>query len=157
MIAIYLALSLLSILVVAIFLDDIHKKEAEQSNPFEFLKKTLKFASGKFQILLIPITMTYGYALGFLSSDFTKSFVSCSIGVDKIGFVILFNAIFGSVFSSLCGYLSKLIGRISVISLGILLYMGVFVYCIFWVPNPENRFKFYLISGILSFYYVLKG
>ena len=147
MIAIYFALSLLSILVVAIFLDDIHKKEAEPSNPLEFLKKTLKFASGKFQILLIPITITYGYALGFLSSDFTKSFVSCSIGVDQIGYVILFNAIFGSVFSSLCGYLSKLIGRISVISLGILLYMGVFVYCIIWVPNPDNRFIFYLISG----------
>jgi hypothetical protein len=147
MIGIYLALSLLSILVVIIFLDDIHKQDAEKRNPFAFFKNTLKFAIGKFPLLLITITITYGYVVGFILSDFTKSFVSCSIGVDQIGYVILFNAIFGSLFSSLCGYISKLIGRVIVISMGIFLYIAVFVYCIFWLPNPENRFMFYLISG----------
>jgi len=41
------------------------------------------------QMLLIPITLWLGFSLAFIGADYTKSFVACSKGVDKVGFAMI--------------------------------------------------------------------
>lgn len=64
-----------------------------------------------YQVLLIPLTLWLGFSLAFIGADYTKSFVACAKGVDKIGFAMICFGLTDALGSYGFGELHKHIGR----------------------------------------------
>jgi MFS family permease len=122
---IYILLGLASILLIVLFLKSYHKNTPKKketlshsSISFELFISTLKQLKNKYQLLIIPMTLWLGFSLAFIGADFTKSFVACNIGVDKVGYSMICFGLSDAIFSYIFGKLVKRLGRVTCILFG---------------------------------------
>ena len=102
----YLFLALVGILLIVFFLDTYSRKTIGEDSKSEnnvdkctkkkkfeveikLIKSTLAHLGKRNQLLVIPITCWLGFAQSFIGGDFTRSFVSCTKGVDYVGLVMI--------------------------------------------------------------------
>jgi len=150
---IYLILALVSILLIAFFLDtfDKEKKTPQKSGSLfqvDLLLSTIRNLKNLNQILIIPITLWLGFSLAFIGADFTKSFVACAKGVDAVGFAMICFGLTDACGSYVFGLLNKSIGRIACFTIGALLNLSVILLMLFWKVNLEQDYIFYLIPAV---------
>ncbi|OCT80014.1 hypothetical protein XELAEV_18026830mg [Xenopus laevis] len=124
LLGVYTGSGVLAVILIAVFLDTINLR-TDQLKPGtkeeSFSKKilaTVRHLKDKRQCLLIPLTMYSGFEQGFLSGDYTKSYVTCSLGIHFVGYVMICFAATNAVCSLLFGQLSKYTGRICLFILG---------------------------------------
>uniref|UniRef100_A0A8C3NID0 Protein unc-93 homolog A n=1 Tax=Geospiza parvula TaxID=87175 RepID=A0A8C3NID0_GEOPR len=115
LLGVYTGDGVLAVLLVIIFLDQIKPDQAEtekEKTPFwsTFLA-TLRHLKDKRQCLLIPLTMYSGFEQAFLSGDFSKSFVTCALGIQYVGYMMICFAGINSLCSLLFGKISQFTGR----------------------------------------------
>ncbi|CAH1229826.1 UNC93A [Branchiostoma lanceolatum] len=86
LVGIYLGCGLFAVLFLVVFLDKLKDEGEEKKAGLQLLIATLKhLKDDKRQILLVPITIYSGLEQAFVSGDYTKSFVSCALGIEWIG------------------------------------------------------------------------
>ncbi|GIY26784.1 protein unc-93 homolog A [Caerostris extrusa] len=83
----FVALSVLSVLLVVFGLDELKKKKKNVTISWEYLIATCKHIKNKKQLFLIPMSLNIGVSQGFVMGDFTKDFVGCAWGVHNVGLV----------------------------------------------------------------------
>ena len=106
----------------------------------------LKVSKNKYQILLIPLTLWLGFSLAFIGADFTKSFVACAKGVDKVGYAMLCFGLTDVIGSYFFGQLVKYTGRIPCFLGGALINYAMIVIMMNWdIENSLNTKLFYVI------------
>ncbi|KAG8545978.1 hypothetical protein GDO81_019997, partial [Engystomops pustulosus] len=112
----------IAVLLIVIFLDQIdlseeQKREDENPTIWNSLLGTIKQLKDIRQCLLIPLTMFSGFQQGFLSSDYTKAYITCALGIHFVGYVMICYGATNSISSMASGKLSQYTGRISLFML----------------------------------------
>jgi len=85
-----------------------------------------------YQTLLIPLTLWLGFSLAFIGADYTKSFVACSKGVDKVGFAMICFGLTDAFGSYGFGQLHKHFGRKACLCIGAALNYITLSIMLFW-------------------------
>ncbi|XP_075719847.1 protein unc-93 homolog A-like [Rhinoderma darwinii] len=150
---VYVACGLFSLLLITVFLDPIdHTIENTNGGCHEnvwapFLA-TVKHLQDKRQCLLIPLTVYSGMVQGFIFSDYTKSYVTCSLGMQYVGYVIIVYGATTSIFSYIFGKLSQYIKRISFFTSAMVINISSIAALFVWKPHRHQLGVFFLFSGL---------
>ncbi|XP_063775440.1 protein unc-93 homolog A-like [Pseudophryne corroboree] len=148
----YVACGLLALLLIIVFLDPIdHQREdtnlEHKENFWAPFLASLKHLRDKRQCLLIPLTVYSGIVQGFILSDYTKSYVTCSLGLQYVGYVIIVYGATTAIFSYIFGKLSQYIRRISFFILATVINISSISALFLWKPHPSQLGVFFIFSG----------
>ncbi|GIY91127.1 protein unc-93 homolog A [Caerostris darwini] len=146
----FVALSVLSVLLVVFGLDELKKKKKNVAISWEYLIATCKHIKNKKQLFLIPMSLNIGVSQGFVMGDFTKDFVGCAWGVHNVGLVTACLGATLSLSSSFSGWFVKYLGRRTIFLIAKALNIAVIVIMLLWKPDPSQSYMFFIISGILG-------
>ncbi|XP_073529365.1 protein unc-93 homolog A-like isoform X2 [Phyllobates terribilis] len=143
------ACGVLAVLLIIIFLDQIQgDREEKDINCGSTLLLAFKHLRDKRQCLLIPLTMFSGFEQGFIASDFTKSYVTCILGLKYVGFVIICFGVTNSVCAAIFGKLTQYTGRVPLFLLGAAINIGCIIGFLIWKPATGNFAVFFVMSGL---------
>ncbi|KAM3932697.1 protein unc-93 homolog A-like [Leptodactylus fuscus] len=150
---VYVACCFLALLLFTVLLDPIdHIIENTNAGCHEnfwspFLE-TIKHFHDKRQCLLIPLTVYSGIVQGFILSDYTKSYVTCSLGLQYVGYVIIAYGAATSIFSYVFGKLSQYIKRISFFISAMVINLSSIAALFIWKPHRYQFGVFFVFSGL---------
>ncbi|XP_075056800.1 protein unc-93 homolog A-like isoform X1 [Mixophyes fleayi] len=154
LLGIYTGSGILAILLVSIFLDNIDlkkepKKEDIKNETFWIkILAPLRHLRDKRQCLLIPLTMWSGFEQGFLAGDYTKSYVTCTLGIHFVGYVMMCFAATNAICSLLFGKLSQYTGRISLFFFAAFTNAAGIIALLLWKPHPNQLAVFFVFPAI---------
>ncbi|XP_063297848.1 protein unc-93 homolog A-like [Pelobates fuscus] len=143
----------LAVLLIYMFLDPIDLQNEKKKDGYpqyfwnDFLA-TLKHLQDKRQCLLIPLTIYSGIEQGFILSDYTKSYVTCSLGIKFVGYVIIIFGAMTSICSFLFGKLFEYVNRIAFFILATVINIICISVLFVWRPNPEQLGMYFVFSGL---------
>ncbi|KAM8953536.1 protein unc-93 homolog A-like [Pelodytes ibericus] len=148
----YTACGVLAVLMIILFLDktqvDQEKNKDAETSFCATLLSALKHLRDKRQCLLIPLTMFSGFEQGFIASDFTKSYVTCILGLKYVGFVIICFGVTNSICAAIFGKLAQYTGRIPLFLLGAAINIGCIIGFLVWKPSTDNFAIFFVMSAL---------
>ncbi|XP_031793356.1 protein unc-93 homolog A-like isoform X3 [Sarcophilus harrisii] len=153
LLSIYTGSGILAVFLVAIFLDPIpndseeNEEERNTSIASGFLS-TFRHLRDKRQCLLIPLTMYSGFEQAFLAGDYTKSYVTCALGIRYVGFVMICSSATNSISSLIFGKLSQYTGRIALYALGTVTHFTCIISLLVWRPHPSQEILFFLFAAL---------
>uniref|UniRef100_A0A8B9RWW1 Protein unc-93 homolog A n=1 Tax=Accipiter nisus TaxID=211598 RepID=A0A8B9RWW1_9AVES len=180
LLGIYTGNGVLAVLLIAIFLDKIKSDQAETEKEiletpsfWSTFLATFQHLKDKRQCLLIPLTMYSGFEQGFLSGDYTKTYVTCALGIHYVGYVMICFSAVNSLCSLLFGKISQFTGRKLLFALGTVIYcylscsVIVFIFLFFlskstaavtnttciialllWKPHPKQLAVFFIFPAL---------
>uniref|UniRef100_A0A8C5PRS6 Protein unc-93 homolog A n=1 Tax=Leptobrachium leishanense TaxID=445787 RepID=A0A8C5PRS6_9ANUR len=154
LLGIYTGSGVLAIILIAVFLDNLDiKKEQEKGDIREepLWKKimaTVRHLKDKRQCLLIPLTMYSGFEQGFLAGDYTKSYVTCTLGIHYVGYVMICFAATNALCSMLFGKLSQYTGRIFLFSFAAVTNIACIIALLLWRPHPNQLAVFFIFPAL---------
>ncbi|XP_027699366.1 protein unc-93 homolog A-like [Vombatus ursinus] len=152
LLGIYTGSGILAVLLIAVFLDQIpndsEENEEEKNIPVwsRFLA-TFQHLKDKRQCLLIPLTMYSGFEQGFISSDYTKSYVTCALGIHNVGFVMICFSGATSLCSLIFGKLSQYTGRKVLYAIGSTIHLSCMIFLLLWKPHPSQKIVFFFLAA----------
>ncbi|XP_066467470.1 protein unc-93 homolog A [Tiliqua scincoides] len=153
LLGIYTASGVLAVLLVVFLLDKIEtnqeegKEEKKHSFWFTFLA-TFRHLKDKRQCLLIPLTMYSGFEQGFLAGDYTKSYVTCALGINFVGYVMICFSGANSLCSMLFGKISQFTGRRALFALVAIVHIACIITMLLWKPHPKHLALFFVLSAL---------
>uniref|UniRef100_A0A8C6UIJ8 Protein unc-93 homolog A n=1 Tax=Neogobius melanostomus TaxID=47308 RepID=A0A8C6UIJ8_9GOBI len=121
----YIGVGVLAMLIVSIFLDNIDRTQTSEfrgnREPFchTFLA-TFRLLKDWRLVTLIPLTMYSGFEQSFLSSEYTKNYVTCALGIHWVGFIMM---------SSLTN-------------------LGCIIALLWWRPHPDQLVVFFVFPAL---------
>lgn len=110
---------------------------------FCFLNKLFKF---QVEILLI-INWRFEERINLFRFRF-QAYISCALGVHKVGYVMICFGVVNAGCSLLFGSLMKFVGRQPLMALGAIVHASLIVVLLLWKPHPDNPYVFYSVSGL---------
>ncbi|KAM9316720.1 protein unc-93 homolog A-like [Gastrophryne carolinensis] len=153
---IYTGCGVLAVLIIAICLDNIDLNENQEykneisSSIWKSLLATLNQLRDIRQWLLIPLTMFLGFELGFLASDYTKAYVTCTLGIHFVGYVMICFGGVNSICSLFFGKISQYTGRIALFMLATATSVSCIIALLKWSPNPNHFAVFFIFPALWS-------
>ncbi|XP_048343369.1 protein unc-93 homolog A isoform X2 [Sphaerodactylus townsendi] len=153
LLGIYTGSGVLAVSLVAVFLDQISankeegKKEKIPSFRSTFLA-TFRHLKDVRQCLLIPLTMYSGFEQGFLAGDYTKSYVTCALGINYVGYVMICFSATNSLCSMLFGKISQFTGRKALFVLAAIINLACIITLLLWKPHREYLAVFFIIPAL---------
>ncbi|KAK4824637.1 hypothetical protein QYF61_016943 [Mycteria americana] len=161
LLGIYTASGVLAVLLIVIFLDQIKSDQAETEKEiletpsfWSTFLATFQHLKDKRQCLLIPLTMYSGFEQGFLSGDYTKTYVTCALGIHYVGYVMICFSAVNSLCSLLFGKISQFTGRKLLFALG----GSIFPTVVYLLPLQKiHGFRLNLHKSCLSILLGLYG
>ncbi|XP_042205192.1 UNC93-like protein isoform X2 [Homarus americanus] len=154
MASIYLACSLLSGVIILVFLDPLSRfKNTEDGgssgkSSLQLLVATFNHLRHPYQLLIVPITIWSGLEQGFLTADYTAAYVSCGLGLHMVGYILVFYGLCDALCSIGLSRLVKLVGRVPVFTLAFLINLALIIVLIYWLPHPDDLLWFFIIAGL---------
>ncbi|XP_078226979.1 protein unc-93 homolog A isoform X4 [Callithrix jacchus] len=125
LLGIYTGSGVLAVLMVAAFLEparDVqHQRGGEKKSPpfWSTLLSTFRLYRDKRLCLLILLPLYSGLQQGFLSGEYTRSYVTCALGIQFVGYVMICFSAADALCSVLCGKVSQYAGRVALYVLGL--------------------------------------
>ncbi|XP_015604435.1 UNC93-like protein [Cephus cinctus] len=152
---IYLACVILAVMIVAVFVDPLsrygekqRRVDSQELSGIQLLSATAYQLKKPYQQLLIPITVWIGMEQAFIGADFTQAYISCALGVHKVGYVMICFGVVNAGCSLLFGSVMKFVGRQPLMALGAVVHAALIGVLLVWRPHPDNPYIFYTISGL---------
>ncbi|XP_072043794.1 protein unc-93 homolog A-like [Amphiura filiformis] len=151
LLAFFLFFGLLGAVIAAIFMDRI------RSN-FERLPETKYFANHLLEVvrlmktpyisLLIPLMVYIGFEQAYMAGDFTKSFVSCTIGIRRVGYVMIVYGVTDAISSFVIGRVEVHIGRKLIFTAGGFVNLLVILWMLLWRAKEgvNQGYQLYLMA-----------
>ncbi|WAQ97261.1 UN93A-like protein [Mya arenaria] len=145
---IYLGCGILALAIVAVLLDNISVRTDVSRAPVRHQLSAIArhFLSSRYQQLLIPLTVYSGVEQAFMAGDFTRSYISCVLGVWNVGYVMIAYGISDALGSLTVGRLVKHTGFVPWFVAVFILHGGSMVTLLLWQPSPDHVAVFYLIA-----------
>ncbi|XP_014612373.1 PREDICTED: UNC93-like protein [Polistes canadensis] len=153
--SIYLTCVIVAVIIVALFVDPLsrygekqRRADSQELSGIQLLSATAYQLKKPYQQLLIPITVWIGMEQAFIGADFTQAYISCALGVHKVGYVMICFGVVNAGCSLLFGSLMKFVGRQPLMALGAIVHACLIVVLLLWKPHPDNPYIFYSVSGL---------
>ncbi|NXE77994.1 UN93A protein, partial [Cochlearius cochlearius] len=155
LLGIYTASGVLAVLLIVVFLDQIKSDQAETEKEiletptfWSTFLATFQHLKDKRQCLLIPLTMYSGFEQGFLSGDYTKTYVTCALGIHYVGYVMICFSAVNSLCSLLFGKISQFTGRKLLFALAAVTNTTCIIALLLWKPHPKQLAVFFVFSAL---------
>ncbi|XP_008579378.1 PREDICTED: protein unc-93 homolog A-like [Galeopterus variegatus] len=154
LLGIYTGSGILAILLVAVFLEPIQdvqqKSQGEKKSPpfWSTLLSTFKLFRDKRLCLLTLLPLYSGLQQGFLSGEYTRSYATCALGIQFVGYVMICFSATNSLCSALYGKISQYTGRIALYTLGATTQLSCLIALLLWRPHPGQLAVFFVFSGL---------
>ncbi|ELU11750.1 hypothetical protein CAPTEDRAFT_23613, partial [Capitella teleta] len=159
LVGVYLGLASIAILIIVIFIPNI-KAGDDPKNPnlkntngkakfsLNLCAQTLKQLTNKLQLCMVPLNLYIGMEEGFMMVEYTMAFVTCSMGVSLIGYVVISYALTAAIISFTSGHMIRLIGRPPVFIFAFLSHIGCNIAWMFWQPDTGGTWIFFLFAAV---------
>ncbi|KAK3737479.1 hypothetical protein QZH41_008361 [Actinostola sp. cb2023] len=155
MLSIYVAIGAFAVIFIMIFLTRLTGKmsrKKEQETGVSLLVATMRHVwDDRKMKLIIPLTVYSGLEQAFIFVDFTAAFVTCSLGIHRVGFVMICFGVTDAAFSFILGKLTKYTGRLPVFVSGLLVHMTAIITMLIWKPDPSLVWVFYVLAALQGF------
>ncbi|XP_004935588.2 protein unc-93 homolog A [Gallus gallus] len=155
LLGVYTASGVLAVLLIIIFLDQIKSDQAEtekeiQKTPsfWSTFLATFQHLKDKRQCLLIPLTMYSGFEQGFLAGDYTKTYVTCALGIHYVGYVMICFSAVNSLCSLLFGKISQFTGRKFLFALATVTNTSCIIALLLWKPHFNQLVVFFIFPAL---------
>jgi len=155
MAGIYLACSITAAILIALFVDPLHKfgitdekKDKEKLTGLQLLVATFRHMVRKEQLLIIPLTFWSGIEQGFFGADFTAGFVTCAYGVHTVGRVLILFGVCDALASIGFGFIIKKVGRLPIFVLGACINALVIIVMLAWTPTQSTLGVVYFLAAL---------
>lgn len=151
---IYIACAFVAFVIVALLLDKINldkhdNRSGKRKLSFHLLLETFKHVwNNPYQKLLIPLTIYSGIEQAFIAGDFTRSYISCSIGIWNVGFVMICYGVVDATCSFTFGRLVQYVGHIPFFVLALAVHLASQITMLHWIPDPDKVFVFYILAAL---------
>ena len=96
--------------------------------------------------LMMPMILLNALILTFLSTDVTKSFISCLIGVEYVGYWLVVLGVTAALGSLIVGTTAKCIDRMILITLALILMVALHGFMLFWEPSKQLYLVLFLFA-----------
>lgn len=96
--------------------------------------------------LLLPLICMQSFIFAFLTTDISKSYISCIIGIEYVGYWFVCFGLVAALGSLILSYLVKFTGRIAIVLTSILTTLALFIFYIFWKPTENSFIKIFSLS-----------
>ncbi|XP_069343999.1 protein unc-93 homolog A [Eulemur rufifrons] len=154
LLGIYTGSGVLAILLVAVFLENIQDAQregrGEKKSPsfWSTLLSTFKLFGDRRLRLLTLLPLYSGLQQGFLSGEYTRSYVTCALGIQFVGYVMICFSAADALCSLLYGKVSQYTGRIALYVLGAGTQLCCSLALLLWTPHPDQLAVFFVFSGL---------
>lgn len=155
---IFLGFALLASAIIALFVDPLtqfgelsRKGSSSNKSSKQLLVATFQHMKNPYQMLIIPLTLWSGFEQAFIGADFTAAFISCSWGIQHVGFVMICYGVADSVASITSGAAVKKLGRIPIFVLGAVVNFALLFTFLFWRPDPTQSLVYFVIAALWGF------
>ncbi|XP_023562260.1 protein unc-93 homolog A isoform X2 [Octodon degus] len=153
LLSIYTGSGVLAILLIIMFLEPIDdnppSNEGKKSPPlWSTLLSTFRLLRDKRLRLLIPLPLYSGLQQGFLSGEYTRSYATCALGIQFVGYVMICFSAASSLCSLLYGKISQYTGRAVLYALGTVTHLSCIVTFLLWQPHPAQMAVFFILPGL---------
>lgn len=153
LLGVYTGAGVLAVLLVTIFLEQVDYNEVREfrDNRPSFwttFLATFRHLRDKRQCLLITLTMYSGFEQSFIAGEYTKSYVTCALGIEFVGFVMICFGAANAACSILFGKLSQYVGRISLFVLATALNAACIIALLLWKPHPDQFAVFFVFPAL---------
>ncbi|XP_073258280.1 protein unc-93 homolog A-like [Porites lutea] len=154
LLSIYVGIGVFAVLFVIVLLDrltgDLDRRK-EQESSISLLIATIKHLRDRRMLLVLPLTIFSGLEQAFTFGDFTSAFVTCSLGIHRVGFVMICFGATDAFFSLTLGRLTKYTGRIPVFISGAVIHYAVIIIMLIWRPDYNLIWVFYIVAALLGY------
>lgn len=77
-----------------------------------------------------------------------QAYISCALGVHRVGYVMICFGVVNAICSLLFGSIMKYVGRQPLMALGALVHAALIGVLLIWRPHPDRSHIFYMVSGL---------
>ncbi|XP_024852591.1 protein unc-93 homolog A isoform X4 [Bos taurus] len=154
LLGIYTGCGFLAVLLMAVFLEPVRDAQPEgedekQAPPFwSTLLSTFKLLRDKRLRLLILLPMLSGFEQAFLSGDYTRSYTTCALGIQFVGYVMICFGAADALCSVLFGRLARHTGRTVLFALGAVTQLACIIALLLWKPHPSQLPVFFVFPSL---------
>ena len=99
---------------------------------------------------LLPLVILQPFLLAFMTTDISKAFVSCMLGVEYVGYWFVVFGIAAASFSYIAGFVAKYTGRIPMIFIALAISAGLNIFLLLWKSDDGEQ---YIILYSLAVFY----
>uniref|UniRef100_T1J282 UNC93-like protein n=1 Tax=Strigamia maritima TaxID=126957 RepID=T1J282_STRMM len=151
---IYVACALLGALLVALVVDPLVRVKtaamgkSQHISGLDLLVATFRQMRNWKQILIIPLTIFSGLEQAFIMGDFTLAFLTCSLGIHNVGFIMVCFGVADAICCVAFEPIVKKFSRVPIFLLGGLINASIVVVMLSWHPDPGNIYIFYALAGL---------
>ncbi|KAL4240645.1 Protein unc-93 A [Mactra antiquata] len=144
----YVGCACLALIIVCLLLDNItHETDTKDKTTKQLVLAIVQhFYQSKYQKLLVPLTIYSGVQQAFVAGEFTRSFISCALGVWNVGYVMIAYGVADATCSLIIGRLVKHTGFIPWFVTVFLLHGGTMIAFLIWRPHPDHVVLFYVFA-----------
>lgn len=149
LLGVFLACDILGVFLAACFLPALKRQESkEKVHVLTSLVSCGKGLSNLNLVLLVPLIVFMAMEQAILWTDYTKAFVSCPIGIQKIGYVMATYGGSTTFFALSLSRVSKYTGRRVLFLTAGLVNLGTLVTLYLWSPSSDNVTFIFLLPVI---------
>ncbi|XP_053374801.1 protein unc-93 homolog A-like [Mercenaria mercenaria] len=149
LLGVFLACDVIGVFLVTCFLPPLKKQVSKQKS--SILNSLTTCGKGLVDlnlVLLVPLIMFMAMEQAILWTDYTKAFISCPIGIQKIGFVMATYGGSTTFFALSLSRISKYTGRQALFAVAGLVNLGTLVTLYLWIPSADNVALIFLMPVI---------
>jgi len=147
LLGIFSVCSVVGIIVLLLFLDRLEGvMKKKQTDLGKQLSAVFRFYANRKVVCLVGIMFYSMLQSSFMFGEFTKSFVTCSLGIHMVGFIMVCFSASSGVASFTNGRVQKLTGRCPLIITGIASQAAMLVTIYVWQPSPDRQYMFFIVS-----------
>ncbi|XP_046382066.1 protein unc-93 homolog A-like [Haliotis rufescens] len=157
LLGVFLVCDVVGLALTVFLLPPLHNTHAEVSIPGESteqpgLGKTLvswcTALSDPKLLCLVPFFLSCAMSQGILFADFTKAFISCSLGVSMVGFIMAAHGAITSVIAIVSSQIAKYTGRYGLFAIAFTCNISMVLTLLLWKPDSDNIAPFFAIPII---------
>lgn len=146
--------AILGCLLVVFFLDSLPQLGINEKvcigdqSSFALFTASIRQWKDPNQLLLIPIGIYNGMDNPFWSSEFTKAYVTCAIGIHFIGVVMVCYGVTAPIMSFIAGFAGKERFRTAPFFVAFTAHFCTAISLLFWKPSPDNIVEMFILTGV---------
>ncbi|CAK8679200.1 unnamed protein product [Clavelina lepadiformis] len=110
------------------------------------LKSTLKLLITPKHLLIMWLATYGGMTLSFFNGEITRAFVSCVLGVDKVGVAVIVFSASGTLAAYVGGKVNSKYGRNYPFAFAFVLDVSSYVVCLTWQITENTTWVIYILS-----------
>ncbi|XP_035259527.1 protein unc-93 homolog A-like isoform X2 [Anguilla anguilla] len=149
----YVGFGVLAMVLVAVLLDnidgDVARTYRENREPLgSAVQGTFRHLKDKRQLLLIPLTIYSGLEQAFLSGDYNKYYVTCTMGIYFVGYSMICFGATNALCSLAFGKMAQYTGRFALFTFAAGMNCACIIALLCWKPHPDQLPVFFVFPAI---------